>query len=137
MRRLRFVVQPSWLALHAVTAALVVTMILLGRWQLTVSEDKGFSLQNFGYALQWWAFSVFVLGMWARAIRDAYRKHGAGPGRPRQESAQPTTIGPAPVAYRRYVMPTTSPTPADDPVHNAYNDYLAKIAAADASTEDL
>ena len=43
----------------SITVALVVTMVLLGRWQLTVSEHKHFGLQNFGYALQWWAFSAF------------------------------------------------------------------------------
>lgn len=136
VRRLRFVVQPNWLALHVLTVALVVTMVLLGRWQLTVSEDKGFSLQNFGYALQWWAFSAFVLGMWGRALRDAYRKTRPGAGSPSEAAPEPRTIGTAPAAYRRYVMPTMT-TRADDPVHNAYNDFLARLAADDLSTEDL
>ncbi|MBE7190232.1 hypothetical protein [Jatrophihabitans endophyticus] len=143
MRRLRFAVSPSWLALHVITVALIVTMIFLGRWQLTVSESKGFDLQNFGYAFQWWAFSIFVGVMWARAMRDAYRKHApkADPvatdptGTGAQEPAKPQTISTAPVTYRRYVVPATT-QPADDPVHLAYNDWLAAIAAADATPED-
>ena len=65
LRRLRFALSPGWLVLHLITLALIVTMVLLGRWQLDVSNAKHFNLQNFGYALQWWAFSVFVLAMWA------------------------------------------------------------------------
>ena len=48
-----------WLSL-----ALIVTMVLLCRWQLDVSNSKHFNLQNFGYAFQWWAFSLFVVWMW-------------------------------------------------------------------------
>ncbi|MDT4936595.1 MAG: hypothetical protein QOG80_266 [Pseudonocardiales bacterium] len=100
-------------------------MILLGRWQLTVSEHKGFSLQNFGYALQWWLFSAFALGMWVRVVRDALRHDGAAfqPA----ESAEP---GAETVQYRRYVMPQSSDAdPAVDPERAAYNDYLARLAS--------
>jgi DNA-binding transcriptional regulator of glucitol operon len=73
-RRIRFALTPGWLALHLLCLALVVTMVLLGRWQLDVSNSKHFSLQNFGYALQWWAFSGFVIVMWVRLLRDARRQ---------------------------------------------------------------
>ena len=53
--------------------AAAVTMVLLGRWQLTVSNRKHFDLQNFGYALQWWAFSVFAVLFWLRVMRDVRR----------------------------------------------------------------
>ena len=68
--KLRPLLTPGWLALHLLSVVLIVTMVLLGRWQLDVSNSKHFSLQNFGYALQWWAFSIFAALMWRRVVRD-------------------------------------------------------------------
>jgi DNA-binding transcriptional regulator of glucitol operon len=127
-RSYRFALRPGWIVFHLCTVAAAITMILLGRWQLHVSESKHFSLQNFGYSIQWWLFSAFAVFFWWRILRDSARR--------RAEEADPTTTGPAraasePVAYRRYVMPTT-PQPTDDPTLTAYNDYLASLAARDA-----
>lgn len=124
----RFALKPRWIALHLICLALCVTMILLGRWQLVVSDRKHFALQNFGYALQWWAFTLFVVWMWAKLLRDNARATSGEP---------PPTVAPAPtdVAYRRYVMPTLSDAPAaqGDPELMAYNEYLSKLAR---STKD-
>jgi DNA-binding transcriptional regulator of glucitol operon len=114
---------------HLFTVAAVTTMILLGRWQLDVSESKGFSLQNFGYSIQWWLFSAFGLFLWWRVVRDAARR-GAAPAQD-ATSAGPEARPGETVAYRRYVMPT-APQPTDDPMLNAYNEYLAGLAAKDA-----
>jgi DNA-binding transcriptional regulator of glucitol operon len=131
LRRYLFALRPGWILIHACTVAAAVAMILLGRWQLHVSESKDFSLQNFGYSIQWWLFSAFALFLWWRVLRDAARRRDETTG----TAADPTLAepGPAPdepVAYRRYVMPT-APAPSDDPVHAAYNDYLAGLAAKD------
>lgn len=131
LRRYAFALRPGWVALHVLTVALVVTMVLLGRWQLMVSNEKHFNVRNFGYALQWWAFSVFVLIMWVRMIRDQlhHQDHPLDvPG-----AAAALAAGDQ-VEYRRYVMPQLSqlPTPATDSTHAAYNDYLARLAAEDA-----
>jgi DNA-binding transcriptional regulator of glucitol operon len=123
--RYRFAARPLWLGGHLLVLALVVTMVLLGHWQLTVSERKGFSLQNFGYALQWWAFSAFALLLWAKVLRDQARV-GSG----EITSAAPAPSAQEPVAYRRYVMPQSAdgpPEPADD-VHAAYNAYLRSLS---------
>jgi DNA-binding transcriptional regulator of glucitol operon len=122
-RRVRFALTPGWLGLHLLCLALVVTMALLGRWQLDVSDRKHFSLQNFGYALQWWAFSLFTLWMWLRLLRDR-----SAPG---VTSAVGAPEPEAPVTYRRYVMPQQSNEPVDD-VQADYNAYLAKLAETDA-----
>lgn len=128
VRRFRFALHPRWLVLHMLCAGLIVTMVLLGRWQLVVSDEKHFSLQNFGYAIQWWLFSLFVGFMWTRLMRDRVRREAG-------TAEQPPAPAAAPVAYRRYVMPSlqTQPGPTGDPALAAYNEYLAKLAARDAS----
>jgi DNA-binding transcriptional regulator of glucitol operon len=135
---LRVFLTPRWLALHVVALALAVTMVLLGRWQLDVSNAKHFNLQNFGYALQWWAFSAFALVMWARIIRDHGRRGTRTPATsepPGWPGAEPGPNAEPPVAYRRYVMPESASAPAiaTDPEHAAYNDYLAQLAADQAA----
>jgi len=117
----RFAAHPRWLLGHVVVLAAAVVMVLLGHWQLTVSDHKGFSLQNFGYALQWWAFSIAAIFIWVRVIRDR--------ARPASQQSQPAAPDPArdePVAYRRYVMPTDVETP-DDPELSRYNAYLRSL----------
>jgi DNA-binding transcriptional regulator of glucitol operon len=130
--------------MHLVTVAMVVTMVLLGRWQLTVSDRKHFSLQNFGYALQWWTFSAFTIVMWGRLLRDAAVRdragtveHSAGPSAAASQSAEPPAQAHTPVPYRRYVMPNSTEIKGQvadtaDPERAAYNDYLAQLAAQDA-----
>lgn len=122
----RFLLRPGWVALALLTVALVVTMVLLGHWQLDVSDSKHFSLQNFGYALQWWAFSIFTLAFFARLVRDRVRTTRSGTGAGDPTPAEPTQRVEPPVTYRRYVPP--APVRADDPELAAYNDYLANLA---------
>jgi DNA-binding transcriptional regulator of glucitol operon len=129
VRRFRFALRPGWLLWHLFTVAAATAMILLGRWQLHVSESKGFDLQNFGYSIQWWLFSAFGLFLWWRVLRDAARRRDAGVAG--STPAEPEAVADEPVAYRRYVMPTTSAA-SDDPAVAAYNEYLAGLAAQDA-----
>jgi DNA-binding transcriptional regulator of glucitol operon len=129
--RFAFALRPRWLALHLLVLALVVTMVLLGRWQLDVSNEKHFSLQNFGYALQWWAFSAFAVWIWVRIVRDHAR--ATTDARPSsREAAESGPAVPEPVAYRRYVMPSVQqPDAQADPELAAYNEYLAGLAEKD------
>ena len=122
MHRYRFALRPGWLLLHLFTIAAAVTMILLGRWQLHVSESKHFDLRNFGYSLQWWLFAGFAGFFWWRIVRDAARHRSEPDATP----AEPAPAADEPVAYRRYVMPT-APAPTDDPELRAYNEYLARL----------
>jgi DNA-binding transcriptional regulator of glucitol operon len=127
--RKRVLLRPGWLLLHVVIVAAAVAMVLLGRWQLTVSEHKHFSLQNFGYALQWWLFSLFLIWMWLRVMRDALRRDD-----PAFQAAEPVPAAGQPVAYRRYVMPSSAPVL--DAEQAAYNDYLARLAEQDEAKQD-
>ena len=146
---------PGWVAVHVLVGAAAVAMVLLGRWQLTVSNTKHFNLQNFGYALQWWAFATFAILLWLRAIRDAWR--GGGPSaassggqlavRAGQAGAvapigavnlvtRPDKSGAAPITYRGYLMPQSTMNLAgagSDHVQGAYNDYLWQLSLADAA----
>jgi DNA-binding transcriptional regulator of glucitol operon len=128
LRRYLFALRPGWLAFHLFTVAASVTMVLLGRWQLHVSESKHFSIQNFGYAIQWWLFTAFGLFLWWRLLRDTQRRTAVAAD---PTLAEPIAPDAEPVAYRRYVMPITNEAPSD-PIHAAYNDYLAGLAAQDA-----
>lgn len=151
---------PGWVALHVLVCAAAVAMVLLGRWQLRVSNTKHFDLQNFGYALQWWAFAAFAILLWLRVIRDAWRG-----GRPPVAStsgqlavragqlgtlSSVDSVGPvgpvnlvthpdktsAPITYRGYRMPQSTMNLAgvgSDHVQGAYNDYLWQLSLADAA----
>jgi DNA-binding transcriptional regulator of glucitol operon len=122
-RSYRFARTPRWVAGHVLVLAAAVTMGFLGHWQLDVSNAKHFSLQNFGYALQWWAFACFALVMWSKILRDV-----AGSSKD-SRPPKPAPVEP-PAIYRRYVPPTAV-QPAGDPDLDAYNTYLRDLARKD------
>jgi DNA-binding transcriptional regulator of glucitol operon len=128
LRRFRFAFGLRWLALHVVVLAAGVTMVLLGRWQWRVAHVHHGSIQNYAYAFQWWAFTVFALFMWLRLIRDAAAPDEVESGSPVEAPAPAEALD---VPYRRYVMPssTSAPPVAGDAEHAAYNAYLAGLAA--------
>jgi len=119
MRRARVLLAPRWLALHVLVIAACVTMVLLGRWQWHVAHVHHGSVQNYAYAFQWWAFTVFTAFMWVRVMRDALHRQPVKP--------PPARVAPTPVTYRRYVMRTDRPD-TTDPELAAYNDYLAELS---------
>jgi hypothetical protein len=105
--RVRTLLMPKWLAGHVLVLVLCVTMVLLGRWQLDVSNSKHFDLQNFGYAFQWWAFTIFALVMWIRVLRDVGRRDLKVEAR---DAADRAAALPGGVTYLRYLMPQNSST---------------------------
>lgn len=121
---------PKWLALHLFVWVSAVAMVLLGRWQLHVSEIKHGDLRNLAYAAQWWIFSAFAIFLWVRVLRDARGRYAAAAGdAPAGEAA---TTGPSRgTPYRGYVMPSSEAIVVDDPEMVAYNAYLGALAAAD------
>lgn len=153
LRAVKLLSTPGWLALHVLALAVAVTMILLGRWQLDVSNEKHFNWQNFGYSLQWWAFAGFVLFFWARLMRDACsppKQDNSGQLMVRAgSSGQLNAItrgtladlvkpdgdsGDLKLVYRGYVTARSEQAPHrsdGDSYHASYNDYLWQLAQAD------
>lgn len=148
---LRTLLKGKWLALHLTVVVLCVAMVLLGRWQLHVSEGKGFSLQNFFYAFQWWVFTAFLIFFWIRVMRDAVRTPApteatgelvvahAGDAAPAPGAAMmvadDTGDGP-PVVYRGYIAPQmgrNADRTGDTTMRDPYNDHLWQLALADAA----
>lgn len=128
MRRVLFLLAPRWLALYVVVIAAGVAMVFLARWQWRVAHIHHGSVQNYSYAFQWIAFTVFAVLMLGRVMRDAVRRRAEQdePAAP----AEPARSEPEPVAYRRYVMPQNRPV-SDDPELAAYNAYLAELNKPD------
>ncbi|UQX86908.1 hypothetical protein M6D93_11385 [Jatrophihabitans telluris] len=146
--------KPRWLALHLAVVLGALTMVLLGRWQLDVSNAKHFAWQNFGYALQWWCFTAFLIFFWGRVVRDARKppppdetqqiavdssgvhRVGAGFTGPADLIVWDGSVGSEPSLYRGYIAPDSSSAPArteDDEYRAAYNDYLWRLSLADQS----
>lgn len=152
-RAARTLLTPGWVSFSVLIWTAAVVMVLLGRWQLTVSDHKHFDLQNFGYALQWWAFSAAAVLFWAKLIRDALRQRRPdntptggqlvvrSPGQGVAHAGPATLLAQgdgeaAPTVYRGYVMPQSATHPDrsdDDRVRASYNDYLWQLALADGS----
>jgi hypothetical protein len=124
-RSYKFVGQPRWLLGHLVVLAAVITMILLGRWQLEVSNRRHFDLQNSAYSVQWWAFALFALFFWGRIIRDHARRVAGEP-----EPQAPVQ----PITYVGYVRPAVEPDRGDTE-NVAYNDYLARLAGDESERQ--
>ena len=158
-RRLLKLLRPRWLLWHAICWGAAYGMVLLGRWQLRVSDAKHFDLQNFSYTIQWWAFATFAVAFWAKTIRDALRPpkatevaeagelvlrskpgtelDGAHYQGPAEFVGEPAAPGEMPVVYRGYRIPQSSAAPfrSDDSTHGEYNDYLWQLALADAAAQ--
>lgn len=134
MRGYRFTLSPKWVIGHLIVVALAVTTTLLGHWQLTVSDRKHFAPQNFGYALQWWAFTLFGIAMWIKIIHDHARSIAAKAG---GAPPPPPVVAEPEVAYRRYVMPQGGAAHGTlDDTHAAYNDYLGRLHARAEQPEE-
>lgn len=111
-------------------------MLWLGRWQWGAAHKHHGELRNYGYALQWWAFTGFAVVMWWRVVRDFLRPAeladdgsstatGDSSGVDRVAGAAGAEQPPSYVGY------TPPPPPADDdPERARFNAYLARLNAS-------
>lgn len=157
LRVAKMFLTPRWIAAHLFVWTIALAMVWLGRWQLRVSDEKHFDLQNFGYAFQWWAFSAFAVLFWLRMMRDTVRGgprggsvgggqlvvrggqlsrlDGVAYAGPADLVARADKSGEVGVAYRGYLMPQSTTNPVrsgGDPFHASYNDYLWQLGLSDS-----
>jgi hypothetical protein len=118
-----------WLAWHALMIVLVAGMLGLAGWQL--ARAAGGNMLSWGYTVQWPVFAGFVVFIWAREVRRAWRGEPTAP-----PTATPVVSGPPDdsrrsVVTRRPVVTRRVATPDDsgDPALAAYNRYLAWLNA--------
>ncbi|MBG0567671.1 hypothetical protein [Actinoplanes aureus] len=122
---------PAWMARHFVALVLTATCLGLGWWQFSRATD-GNSI-SWGYMFQWPVFGGFVVFIWVREIQLA-RRRSRGETEPTADET-PAPVAPrsadAPITLGRPVRVAAPAAPADDtdPALEAYNDYLAWLAA--------
>jgi hypothetical protein len=120
--------KPKWLLLHVFAIAASIAMIWLGHWQWRAAIRHHGEIQNYAYAFQWWAFSIFTWVMWLRVVRDYRRGPEAGEHATIGELDATTADAPADaVPYLRYVAPASVSDADDDPERAQYNAYLAGL----------
>lgn len=104
---------PRWVLGHVLTLVGVAVCMAACVWQY--QRATAGNMLSWAYTVQWPLFAVFVVFLWARAIRDA-RGTGA-----------PPKPGPAPLRPR---VPVAAPVDDDDdPELAQYNRMLAWLAA--------
>ncbi len=117
--------------------AFCVVFLGLARWQWDRAHSVGGDWQNFGYALQWPLFAVFLFVAWLRFLWLEQHRDDSGttPPDPAQSVTAPRapvgTSAPAPLPAARGRVPL--PNPEDDPDDELaiYNAYLAQLAERD------
>ncbi|BBH66437.1 putative lipoprotein LprD [Actinoplanes sp. OR16] len=117
---------PAWLARHLLAIVLTAGCLGLGWWQFSRAAD-GNSI-SWGYMFQWPVFGGFVVFIWWREVQLARRRAA---GLPLEKVAETPREPQGPVTFGRPVRVDTRPVAAaaDDPELDAYNDYLAWLAA--------
>ncbi|MEV4278048.1 hypothetical protein [Actinoplanes xinjiangensis] len=121
---------PAWIARHLLALVLAAGCLALGWWQYSRAAD-GNSI-SWGYMFQWPVFGGFVVFIWWREVQLARRGPAGEPVTTPEPPAAPAPVTPgAPVTLGRPVRVSVEPAtgPAHDPELDAYNDYLAWLAA--------
>ena len=116
---------PAWIARHVLALAAVVGCLGLGWWQFSRASDG--NTLSWGYTFEWPVFAAFFAFLWYREVQLARRP----PKEPSPEpDEEPRRLPGAPVTVGRPVRVAVRAAPAaDDPELDAYNDYLAWLAA--------
>jgi DNA-binding transcriptional regulator of glucitol operon len=116
---------PAWLARHLLALVLTAGCLGLGWWQFSRAAD-GNSV-SWGYMFQWPVFGGFVVFVWWREIQMFKRKAAGEPLTPVEETPRPQDGS---LSFGRPVRVSRPAGAADDdPELDAYNDYLAWLAA--------
>lgn len=139
----RFLISPGWLVRHALVVVLFVAFLALGWWQISRAENG--NMRSYGYAAEWPLFAGFLIFFWVRIIRieiasrerraaDEQRAADDGVALP----AGPTSAEKLEAAFNPWGRSAPQqPTRAAiaDPEMDAYNAYLAGLAAQDSAAK--
>ncbi len=122
--------------MHVAAVALITSFLGMGWWQVFRAANG--NLRSFGYAVEWPVFAGFVIFVWFREVRSVL----AGPAptdpatpadeRPTALSADDPSPDDEPRALllaRRHRLSLREAPTADDQDLDAYNHYLAWLAA--------
>ncbi|WP_238012086.1 hypothetical protein KZZ52_54350 [Dactylosporangium sp. AC04546] len=104
---------PRWVLGHVLMLAGVAVCLVAGRWQY--ERATAGNMLSWAYTVQWPLFAVFVVFLWARAVRDA---RGVRAPRPAPPPLRPL-----------HQPPVVRHSDDDDPELAAYNRMLAWLAA--------
>jgi DNA-binding transcriptional regulator of glucitol operon len=116
---------PSWLLRHALAAAAAYGCQFLGSWQLGRAHATH-SIQNYGYAFQWWTFAVVGTVWYLKVLRDVVRL-------PAGERLRKEKVRDAPVLRQGVARTVDDITDAEDPALAAYNRMLAGLDRSDSA----
>lgn len=101
------------LVVHALALVAVGFCAVMGFWQWDRAQDSR-SAQNLFYAIEWWAFAAIMAFVWWRTVQD---------------ELTPSPHPDAPLGEDGRVAAPVTTAAEDDPELQAYNDYLAWLAA--------
>ncbi|MQY07781.1 hypothetical protein [Actinomadura macrotermitis] len=106
---------PGWLGLHAIAVVLCCSFLGFGWWQYDRAQAG--NDRSWAYTFEWPVFSIFVIVMWVKMIRDELAEDG--------KPKTPKTIEePAEAAVKREIIRQQE---QEDPALAAYNRYLARL----------
>lgn len=120
---------PAWIARHVLALVVTAAFLALGWWQF--DRASGGNSLSWGYTFEWPVFAGFVVFLWFREVQTARRPAEKPADQPADEpAAAPERLPGAPVTVGRPVrVAVQAATAEDDPELDAYNDYLAWLAA--------
>ncbi|GAB3698328.1 hypothetical protein GCM10027589_59600 [Actinocorallia lasiicapitis] len=108
---------PAWLGIHLIAITLFSAFLIFGWWQFDRAQAG--NARSWGYTFEWPLFSIFVVVMWIKMIRDDLK----GVGKPDPDAVPEQAVHVRPMTEREKIKQAE----AEDPSLAAYNRYLARL----------
>lgn len=122
---LRVFLSRRWLGWHVLLLVGLAVMIFLGRWQWDRSQSPWGTLQNLGYAFEWWLFACLAVYGWWREMRADARAARAAAAEDEPDPAADPAVPTAGLGRSPATVAAQAAEP-DEEVE-AYNAYLARL----------
>jgi DNA-binding transcriptional regulator of glucitol operon len=128
---LRVFFSRRWLGWHALLVAGIAVLILLGRWQWHRAQSSVGTLQNLGYAFEWWLFACLAVYGWWRELRADARAANGGTVADQRTETTPAPAATSIAGLARPAVPDDAAVEAADVDAElaAYNAYLTQLNA--------